>query len=236
VGEAQLVVDPPASALAVFAHPDCPIVNCGGALARWARQDCRTHLVVVTRGERGGRDVDATDEEVMARRAALLQQSAGRLGLTSVEILDFPDGELVNDLSLRRAIVAAIRDVRPEAVLFHDPTAVIYGDRYVSHPDHRAVGWAALDAVGAPSSGARYHPDLGPPHRVTHAYLCGSLEPDTFVDIGPVVAVKAAALRDHADEAHSSDWIDDAVRARAEEAGEMAGVTHAEGFRRLMLL
>ena len=39
----------------------------------------------------------------------------------------------------------------------HDPTAVIYGDRYVSHPDHRAVGWACLDAVGAPSAGVRYH-------------------------------------------------------------------------------
>lgn len=235
MGEIQLIVDPPAVALAVFAHPDCPIVNCGGAMARWSEQGSEVHLLVITQGERGGDDTEASDADVAQRRADRLERSASLLGLASYEILDFPDGEVVNDMALRRAIVGHIRRHRPSATLFHDPTAVIYGDRYVSHPDHRAVGWAALDAVGAPSSGARYHPELGSPHRIGDAYLCGSLDPDTFVDIGQVVTLKAAALREHAGEAEDSDWIDDAVQARAEEAGDIAGVDHAEGFRRLRL-
>lgn len=235
MGEVQLIVDPPPVALAIFAHPDCPIVNCGGAMAIWSAQGSEVHLVVVTRGERGGDDTESGDDAIADRRAARLGRSAGLLGLASYEILDFPDGEVVNGMTLRRAIVGRIRRHRPNATLFHDPTAVIYGDRYVSHPDHRAVGWAALDAVGAPSAGMRYHPELGAPHRIDDAYLCGSLEPDTFVDIGPAVDVKAAALREHAGEAEDSGWIDEAVRARAEEAGDAAGVTHAEGFRRLRL-
>jgi LmbE family N-acetylglucosaminyl deacetylase len=232
---AHLIVDAPTVALAIFAHPDCPIVNCGGALAAWARLGTEAHLVVVTRGERGGDDADAADSKVVDQRARNLEQSAQLLGLTSIEVLDFPDGEVVNDLELRRAIVQRVRRHRPDAVLFHDPTAVIYGDRYVSHPDHRAVGWACLDAVGAPSAGARYHPDLGPPHAIADAYLCGSLEPDAFVLIDAVVEAKAAALRHHAGEAGDAEWITAAVRARAADAGETVGVANAEGFRRLRL-
>ena len=233
--DVELVTEFPKIALAVFAHPDCPIVNCGGTVAGWARAGTEVHLVVCSRGELGGNDVEASNDEVAERRATQLQRSGEMLGLTSVEILDFPDGHMENSLDLRQAIVTAVRRRRPDAFLFHDPTAVFYGDRYVSHPDHRAVGWAALDAVGSPSSGPRYFPDLGGPHRVDDVYLCGSLEPDAFVDIGSVVDVKAEALRAHADETDDSAWIDDAVRSRALEAGAVAGVGHAEGFRRLRL-
>ena len=235
VADAALIVDAPAVALAIFAHPDCPIVNCGGALAAWSRDGTAVHLLVVTKGERGGEDGEASDDDITEARARHLEASAGLLGLSSVEVLDFPDGEVVNNMELRRALVARVRAHRPEAVLFHDPTAVIYGDRYVSHPDHRAVGWACLDAIGAPSSGPRYHRDLGEPHAISDAYLCGSLEPDAFVLIDAVVEAKAAALRHHAGEAADAQWITEAVRARAEDAGEAVGVANAEGFRRLRL-
>ena len=43
----------PASALAVYAHPDDPEISCGGTLAKWATAGCRVTVLVTTRGEKG---------------------------------------------------------------------------------------------------------------------------------------------------------------------------------------
>ncbi|HEC08622.1 MAG TPA: PIG-L family deacetylase [Acidimicrobiales bacterium] len=222
----------PGKVLAVFAHPDCAIVNCGGALALWASGGAEVTVVSCSRGERGGDDPDLSDEDMARRRREELSESLAILGARPPVILDYPDGELENTLELRRSVVGLIRTYRPEVLISHDPTAVFYGDRYISHPDHRAVGWAVVDSAGSPSASVRYHPDLGAPHRVPLLLLAGSLDPGVTVDIGPAVGAKAAAIR--AQVSHvgpDADWVDDMVRARAEQSGESSGVALAELFR-----
>ena len=42
-----------ASALVLFAHPDDAEFMCGGTVARWARDGCDVHYVVITDGSAG---------------------------------------------------------------------------------------------------------------------------------------------------------------------------------------
>src|SRR5690606_10530070 len=157
-------------------------------------------------------------------------------------LLGHPDGELADRRGLREQLVVEIRRHRPDVVVCPDPTAVLFGDGYVNHADHRAVGWAALDAV-APAAGLpHYFPDAGPPHRVATVLLSGTLEPDVWVDVAGAVDAKSAAVACHRSQAEGAggedrpgEWVAEVVRARLGEGGRAAGVRWAEGFRRVRL-
>src|SRR3990172_9347099 len=90
----------------------------------------------------------ADSRPTLARLRESEQLAACRvLGVKRTIFLHYPDGELVADLGLRRALTRVIREVQPEVVLCGDPTAHFYGNSYVNHPDHRAAAQAACDAV-----------------------------------------------------------------------------------------
>jgi len=229
-----LVETAPGCVLAVYAHPDDPEIACGGTLARWARADAEVHVLLCTRGEKGSADPKVKGGELARRRAAEVAEAAKVLGLAGHEQLRIADGELDNTSELRRQIVTTIRRVRPEAVVCPDPTAVFFGNRYFNHHDHREVGWATLDAVAPAASNPHYFPNAGPVHRVSTVYLSATLEPDAWVDIGETIDVKVDALACHKTQLDDAgEWFRGFVRERAEEAGRTAGVTYAEGFRRL---
>ena len=221
----------PARALAIFAHPDDPEVACAGSLAAWVAAGCEAHLVIANAGDKGS----GTDPKKLARvRRAEAQEAANVLGLTSLEALSYPDGELENTTELRSKLIALIRSIRPDVVIAPDPTAVFFGDSYVNHHDHRALGWAVLDIIGSMAGGALYAPEAGPPHQVSTLLLAGTLEPDAWVDIGASLDKKLAALRCHVSQLDGGDdVVADLVEARAADAGRAAGVRYAEGFRRL---
>jgi LmbE family N-acetylglucosaminyl deacetylase len=226
----------PARAMAIFAHPDDPEVACAGTLAAWVAGGCDAHLVIVSAGDKG-RTVATTDAQDLARvRRAEAEQAASVLGLASVESLSYPDGELENTSELRGQLIALIRSQRPDVVIAPDPTAVFFGDSYVNHHDHRALGWAVLDVIGAMAGGPLYAPESGAPHQVATLLLAGTLEPDTWVDIAASLDKKLAALRCHVSQLDGGDdVVADLVEARAAEAGRAAGLRYAEGFRRLSL-
>jgi LmbE family N-acetylglucosaminyl deacetylase len=232
----DLIDEVPARALAVYAHPDDPEISCGGTLARWARAGAEVHVLVCTRGDKGSSD-PATDPEDLARRRAREMASASKLlGLAGHDRLDVDDGELENTSDLRASIVASVRRIRPDVVIGPDPTATFFGDSYVNHRDHRAVGWATLDAVTPAAGNPHYFAGAGPPHAVPTMLLSGTLEPDAWIDITDTLDVKVAALLCHASQlGEPGEWLRDVVRERAAEGGRAAGVAHAEGFRRLRL-
>ncbi len=101
---------------------------------------------------------------------------------------------------------------------------MFFGDSYVNHHDHRALGWAVLDVAGAMAAGALYEPSAGPPHQLSTLLLAGTLEPDTWVDIGATIDAKLGALRCHESQVGEGvDVVADLVEARAAEAGRHAG-------------
>jgi LmbE family N-acetylglucosaminyl deacetylase len=237
--------DAPASALAVYAHPDDAEISAGGTLARWAAEGAQVWVLVAARGDKGAPGDPAADLDALARRRVEETAAAAeRLGFAGHLHLDYPDGELTDDHVIRGRITRIVRELRPEVVLCPDPTAVFFGDGYFNHRDHRVTGWATLDAVAPAAANPHYFPeqlaDGLTAHRVEAAYLSGTLEPNTWVDISDTLEAKIDALFLHRSQLaaagdEGADWFRDFLRAGAEEAGRVAGVPYAEAFRRITL-
>lgn len=235
----------PASALAVYAHPDDPEISAGGSLARWAADGAEVWLLITTRGDKGTSDPDADLDELARRRIDETAASVERLGLAGHFHLEHGDGELVDDAALRGQIVRHVRELAPAVVLCPDPTAVFFGDAYFNHRDHRVTGWATLDAVAPAAGNAHYFPEHRAEgldtHHVEQVYLSGTLEPNCWVDISATLEAKIDALFCHASQlgdaggSVTGDWFRDFLRQSAEEAGRAAGVPYAEAFRRITL-
>ncbi|MDZ7734022.1 MAG: PIG-L deacetylase family protein [Acidimicrobiia bacterium] len=231
------MTEPPAPerALAIYAHPDDTEVACGGTLAKWADAGTEVRVLICTRGEKGTSDPDTDPDELAARRAAEVAEAAAVLGVARHELLGHPDGEIESSVALRGVLVERLRSFRPDVVLGHDPTAVFFGSGYVSHHDHRAVGWATVDACAPAASSPLYHPRPDRPTTVSTILLSGTLEPDTWIDIGEVVERKIRALQCHRSQVGDGEDVPEIVRQRAAGSGGSAGGAHLEAFRALTL-
>ncbi|MFD3687708.1 PIG-L deacetylase family protein [Nocardiopsis sp. NPDC058631] len=131
--------------LAVVAHPDDLEFGSSSALARWTGQGKDVVELLVTKGEAG---IDSlAPEECAPLRMAEQHASAAAVGAATVEFLDFPDGTLEYGLPLRRALAAAIRRYRPEAIVSINFRDHFPGGGGFNHADHRVLGPALLDAV-----------------------------------------------------------------------------------------
>jgi LmbE family N-acetylglucosaminyl deacetylase len=233
---AELVNPAPASALAIYAHPDDPEVSSGGTLARWAAAGSDIWVCICAEGDKGSLDPSIDPVALAAQRREEVAAAGRILGVAGHHFLGYLDGELRDDDELRGRLVELIRSLRPEAVMCPDPTAVFFGEQYANHRDHRVVGWAALDATTPAAGMPHYFPMAGAPHRPAALYLSGTLEPDVWVDITGTIDQKAQALACHASQVGPpGEWLRSVVRQRAESGGRQAGVRFAEGFRRLLL-
>jgi len=232
--------DVPASALAVYAHPDDPEISAGGTLAKWAEAGATVWVLITTRGDKGTQDPGADLDALAALRIEETAKAAALLGFAGHFHLEYSDGELPDDQELRGAIVRVVRELRPEVVLCPDPTAVFFGDGYYNHRDHRVTGWATLDAVAPAAGNPHYFPEhlrdgLGV-HQVRSAYLSGTLAPNCWIDIGATLERKIDALFCHTSQLQETgDWFREFLREQAEEGGAGANVRYAEPFRRLTL-
>jgi LmbE family N-acetylglucosaminyl deacetylase len=73
-------------------------------------------------------------------------------------------------------------------------------------------------------------------HQPRAVYLSGTFEPNVWIDIADTLDRKIEALFCHTSQLEdTSDWFRDFLRETAEAAGRAAGVTYAEGFRRIHL-
>jgi LmbE family N-acetylglucosaminyl deacetylase len=231
-----VLAQPPASALAIYAHPDDPAISCGGTLASWAARGSTVNVVICTAGDKGATDPDTDPAELARRRVGEAERSAAVLGLTGTHFLGHLDGELENDATLRRELVQIIREFRPEAIISPDPLAVFFGEHHYNHRDHRSVGWAALDAAAPAAALPLYFKGTGEAHQVTAAYLSGSLQPSVWVDVSATINQKIEAVACHLSQlVDAGDWIASALKDGAEVAGREAGVAYAEPFRRIWL-
>jgi LmbE family N-acetylglucosaminyl deacetylase len=223
----------PSSVLAIYAHPDDADVAAAGTLSRWTKAGATVHLLVVADGGRGSVDPAAAPAETAARRAEELREACAITG-ASFSVLGMADGEIANDAALRARLVAEVRALRPDVVLSHDPTAVFFGRHYFNHADHRALGWAVLDAVAPAAAMPHYFPEAGAPHAVSEILLSGTLEPNCAVDVSSYLDAKVAAVACHRSQFHDhGDAIGDVLRHRAAEEGRRAGLKAAETFRSL---
>jgi LmbE family N-acetylglucosaminyl deacetylase len=132
-------------ALCIAAHPDDLEYGAAAAVAVWTAAGRAVSYVLATRGEAG--IADLAPERAGPLREEEERRSAAVVGVHDVRFLDHRDGALTEGLDLRRDLAREIRRARPELVVVfnHHDT---FGAGTWNSADHRAVGRAAIDAVG----------------------------------------------------------------------------------------
>ena len=224
----------PESAMVIVAHPDDAEFTTGGTVAAWTKAGCRVTYVVCTDGNTGSQEPGMTREKLAEIRRTEQRAACAALGVSEVVFLGYDDGQLQPTLDLRRDLVRAIRQYKPEVVIAWDPTTLFMGDDYVNHPDHRAAAQAALDAAAPASAMPLLWPEVGAPHRVRQVYVFGNDEPNTWVDVTETIEQKIAALKQHASQ--MGDWDPtEMIKEWNTETGKEKGLAYAESYRVITL-
>ncbi|MDF5751337.1 PIG-L deacetylase family protein [Spongiactinospora sp. TRM90649] len=226
--------------LSVTAHPDDVDFASAGTMAGLVERGVEVVYCVATDGDAGGFDRQLDNGGMAALRRAEQTAAAKAVGVTDVRFLGYRDGSVEPGLGLRRDIARVIRQVRPDLVITHSPERN-YAFVAPSHPDHRAVGASALDAVYPDARNPYAFPELLAEEgldawTVREVWLSGGPSPDHFVDISATIDRKLAALRSHVSQVSHLDTFDEFVRERFAQTAERAGFgpgSYAEAFQRV---
>lgn len=151
----------PQKILVILAHPDDPEFFMGATLKRWALLGHEIHYCLLTTGQKGSQDAQISAAALSQIRISEQQEAARKLGVRSVQFLDYIDGEVVPDLEMRKKLIRIMRQIRPEVVVSSDPLNYFpAGSNRVNHPDHRAAGQVVLDALFPGAGNPRFFPEL----------------------------------------------------------------------------
>ncbi len=221
--------------MVIVGHPDDADFGPAGTASAWIDAGSEGWLVCCTSGDAGGEDPEANPLELAQAREDEQRRAARIVGYQGVTFLHQPDGNLVNDLSLREMLVRAIRTFKPDAVLAGDPEVVINRGGGINHTDHRAAAMAAVDAVYPAARNPMAFPWLQrqglPAYRVRRLYLMWSNQPDVWIDVSATADRKIEALRAHESQLHDPEAVFTRVRDRMAEQGAAIGVAAAESYR-----
>ena len=166
--------------LAVFAHPDDESMGMGGVLAKLSAGGVETHLVSASRGERGwfGPVDHDPGPDILGRiRTLELQNAVNMLGMSSLNFLDYVDGDVdqANPAEAIGRIVTHIRRIRPQVVVTFPP------DGNYGHPDHIAIGQFTSAAIVCAADSSYTDPEDLPSHRVSKLYYM--VDGDGFINL-----------------------------------------------------
>lgn len=232
--------DSPQRILVVLAHPDDPDFFCGATLARWSRAGHHITECLLTCGDKGTKDRSINGIELCSIRQKEQRAAAAVLGVENVRFLGYPDGYLVPDLELRKAVTRAIRQERPDVLVTCDPLTLFTGDNRINHPDHRAAGQAAIDAVFPPARDHLYFPELLveeglEPFIVREVWVCGTLTPNVVLDVTESWGTKLCALYEHRSQIGDPKELEKRMRNRRAEDSTEENPRYEERFRRIVL-
>ncbi|HVB27880.1 MAG TPA: PIG-L deacetylase family protein [Mycobacteriales bacterium] len=216
-----------ARTLVVTAHPDDVDFGAAATVAGWADAGIEVSYCIVTNGDAGGFDPLVPRAEIAGIRQAEQRAAAKELGVDTVVFLGYPDGRVSVSQELRRDITRVIREVRPQRVLTQSPNRNL--DRIqASHPDHLAVGEAALCAVYPDARNPFAHPELLTDGleawSVAEVWLMGSDQANHHIDVTDAFPRKLAALHRHASQLPEPDGLEPRLRAWLAANAEAAGL------------
>lgn len=231
--------DSPQRILVILAHPDDPEFFCGATIARWTAAGHEVIYWLLTCGDKGTPDRSINSQQLCSIRHREQYSAGAILGVQTVNFLDYPDGYLVPDLNLRKEITRIIRTVRPDILVTCDPTTLYIGDNRLNHPDHRAAGQAALDAVYPPARDHLYFPDLLleeqlEPHSVREVWVSGTLQPNVHLDVTDLWEKKILALYEHKSQIGDPQGLAERMRSRLAPNSTPENPCYEENFRRII--
>ena len=207
--------------MAIGAHLDDIEIACGGTLAKAIEAGHEVKALVMSKS-------GYTNKEGAVQRSNALAVEEGlealhTLGLTNIEILDFP----TKDIPFRSDVVNAI-DVSMSAF---DPDIIFTHHPFDTHQAHEGVAKASIAAARRKNTVFFYEP-ITPSGR---SYV--PFKPSLYVDIESTLDKKIASLKCHKSEYNkfgAEDWIE-GVRCRCGFRGYEIGKKYAEAFEILRL-
>jgi LmbE family N-acetylglucosaminyl deacetylase len=214
--------------LVIAAHPDDVDFGVAGTIATFTEAGLDVSYCIVTNGDAGGSDRSVSRADMAVIRQAEQTAAAKQVGVHDLHFLGYPDGQVEATIGLRRDLARVIRLLRPDRVLCQSPERN-YLRMGVSHPDHRAVGTAALDAVYPDSRNPFAFPELLAeeklePWTVREVWISGSPAPNHFVDITGTFPRKVAALRSHVTQISDPDGLEEMLRGWLTRSAELGGL------------
>lgn len=222
--------------LVVTAHPDDVDFAAAGSVAVWTNAGVEVAYCIATDGDAGGSDRSMSRTEMAGIRREEQLEAAKAVGVSDVTYLGFEDGRVVVDLELRRAISRVIRRFRPDRVISQSPERN-WTRIYASHPDHMAVGEAALCAVYPDARNPFAFPDLLEeglePHTVPEMWIMASDRADRVVDTTEVFDRKLTALGSHRSQVGDGAHLEQLLRTWMSSTAVAAGLPEgrlAEAF------
>ena len=223
--------------LSITAHPDDVDFGAAGTVAQWTDAGLEVIYCVVTDGDAGGSDEDIPRAKMASLRRAEQIAAAKCVGVTDVRFLGYPDGQVEATIDLRRDLARVIRQVRPDRVVSSSPERN-YVRLGISHPDHRAVGSATLDAVYPDARNPFAFPELRSEEgleawTVREVWISGGPAPTRYVDVTDTFPRKVAALRAHETQIAHRDDLEQMLRERLARTAAQGGLPEgrlAEAF------
>jgi LmbE family N-acetylglucosaminyl deacetylase len=223
--------------LVIVAHPDDVDFGAAGTIAGWTDAGLEVSYCIATNGDAGGSDPSVSRADMAVIRQAEQTAAAKQVGVHDLHFLGYPDGRVEPTIGLRRDLARVIRLLRPDRVVCQSPERN-YVRMGVSHPDHRAVGTSALDAVYPDARNPFAFPELLAeenlePWTVREVWIAGGPAPNHYVDITGTFGRKIAALRSHVTQIKDPDGLEDMLRGWLSRSAEQAGLPEghlAEAF------
>ena len=216
--------------LVVAAHPDDEVLGCGASMAKWSNAGIEVNVLIMAEGATS-RDKVRNREKRIDELSALAKsaRSAGKiLGVSSVQLLDFPDNRMdsVDRLEVIKAVEEHIKLLKPVTVVTHHS-----GDLNI---DHRIIHEAVVTAC-RPKPGNRVRRLLSFEINSSTEWQpdsVSSFQPNWFEDVSGSISRKLQALEAYSIEIrpwpHSRSLK--AVEHLARWRGTTVGTEAAEAF------
>lgn len=127
----------------IAAHPDDEILGCGGTIARLVSEGHQVYIFILAEGITSRnviRNREVFENELLGLKKIAIQAN-NILGVSEVELLDFPDNRMdnVDRLDIIKIIEKKILEIQPAVIYTH-----FYNDLNI---DHRIVSDAVITAT-----------------------------------------------------------------------------------------
>ena len=223
--------------LVFSAHPDDLDFGCSGTVAKMTEEGKEVVYCIITNGEKGIQKVNKARGTMIAMRKIEQKEAAKVVGVHKLIFLGETDGDLENTKDVRRKIVKAIREVKPDIIFSFDPANLSFDSFYRFHRDHRMAAEAVFDAMYPAAGSSAFFPELEEagflPYQIQGAWFFSSASPNIFIDISKTIDRKIEALRRHEGQIGDMEEMEKRIRARARQEGKRKKMKYAEAFRSL---
>lgn len=216
--------------LVIAAHPDDEVLGCGGTIARAAAEGERVTIAILGQGAASRHADSAPGAPLEIRRLVDASHAGARiLGVADVRHFGLPDNRFdsVDLLDVVKLIESLADELQPEKVYVQHG-----GDLNIDHAITFRAALTAFRPLPACSVGALLAYEVPSSTEWAFGKFAPAFVADTFIDIGPYLETKLAAMEAYAAELREFPHprSRQALRMLAGERGSRAGLVAAEAF------